>query len=501
MDKLGLRSKILSSVVFPLLMLIALSLLSVYSISEVRKVGAWVEHTYNVLGQANGIVATAVDMETGMRGFLLAGKEEFLEPYRSGEQQTYRQIQSLQKTVSDNPAQVERLKEIETVLREWQRNVTEPMIEMRRQVGESKTMDDIASIVGEARGKIYFDNFRQRMAEFSAEERKLMALRKAESETVVSQMNTTMYIAIVLSFILAFSIGYFVSRHVLRQIGGEPEIIMAITEQIAEGDLTAKLDDKHPTGIYGAVLKMRNRLVEVIEQVRAGSSSISDASAQLSSTAHMLSQAASEQAASTEESTVSVEELNATVQQNTENARTTDEMAIKSSQEAEKGGQAVRRTVGAMREIAGKVEQLEDIAYTTNLLSLNASIEAARAGEHGNSFTVVADEVRRLALNSREIGQEINDLAAKSVGIAEEAGSMLESIVPNIKQTAELVQSIKNASEEQAIGVTQISTAMLQLDGSTQQTAASSEELAATAEELSAQAKDLQQAVSYFHLT
>jgi methyl-accepting chemotaxis protein len=153
-----------------------------------------------------------------------------------------------------------------------------------------------------------------------------------------------------------------------------------------------------------------------------------------------------------------------------------------------------------MKDIAMKITIIEDIAYQTNMLALNAAIEAARAGEHGKGFAVVAAEVRKLAERSQVAATEISQLTGVSVKVAEKAGGLLEKMVPDISRTAELVQEITAASEEQSAGVSQITSAMNQLDQVTQQNAAGSEELAATADEMRSQSQSLIEMMSFFRL-
>jgi methyl-accepting chemotaxis protein len=296
---------------------------------------------------------------------------------------------------------------------------------------------------------------------------------------------------------LAAGIGFWVTR----SITGPLNVALDVSNRLAEGDLTARIEvtSKDETGqLLAAMQNMVGKLSQVVTEVRSASDSLSSASEEVSATAQSISQATSEQAASVEETSASVEQMSASINQNTENAKVTDGMASKAAKEATEGGESVQQTVSAMKDIAKKISIIDDIAYQTNLLALNAAIEAARAGEHGKGFAVVAAEVRKLAERSQVAAQEIGELASSSVQMAEKAGKLLDEMVPSINKTSDLVQEISAASEEQSSGVSQINTAMGQLSQITQQNASASEELAATAEEMSCQAEQLQQTIGFF---
>ncbi|HEY5798126.1 MAG TPA: methyl-accepting chemotaxis protein, partial [Bosea sp. (in: a-proteobacteria)] len=264
----------------------------------------------------------------------------------------------------------------------------------------------------------------------------------------------------------------------------------AVADAIANGDLTVqakRLSDKDTLGI--SLENMLEKLRTIVTQAIQAAENVSSGSQELSASAEQLSQGSTEQASSTEEASSSMEEMAANVKQNAENAATTEKMAGQSAKDAEASGIAVGKAVDAMQTIAAKINIVQEIARQTDLLALNAAVEAARAGEHGKGFAVVASEVRKLAERSQAAAAEIGTLSTDTVKVAQEAGSMLAKLVPDIKKTAELVEEITAACREQDVGSTQINQAIQQLDKVTQQNAAASEQVSATSEELAAQAE------------
>lgn len=304
----------------------------------------------------------------------------------------------------------------------------------------------------------------------------------------------------VIGFTLLVSVS-FLSMWLISSINAPLAKALAFVNRIAEGDLTTEIDYSSSDEVgklIASVKEMAKRLNITISEIISGAESISGASEQVSESAQSVSHGSSQQAASLEETTASMEELSSTVEENSKNAKYTEEIALKAAQDATRGGGFVDESVNAMKKIAEKVSFVEEIAYQTNLLALNAAIEAARAGEHGRGFAVVASEVRKLAERSQDSAGEINTYATEGVSIAEKAGNAIGEILPAVKQTAELVIQIVNASEEQLTGIGQVNTAMLQLDGITQDNASSSEEMASIAEELANQAQQMQKLVAFF---
>lgn len=300
-------------------------------------------------------------------------------------------------------------------------------------------------------------------------------------------------------FCLFLMVGFawYVATHIINPV----RRMQSIMEGLAEGDMTVRVKSESSDEI-GLMMNAAERMVDrtrtVILEVLAGAEQVANASDQVSLTSQTLSQSSSEQAASVEETTASIEQMSASIDHNKDNARATEEIASMAATDAQQGGAAVRETVEAMKKIADKIGIVDEIAYQTNLLALNAAIEAARAGDQGKGFAVVASEVRKLAERSQTAAQEISTLASSSVGLAERAGALFEHMLPNIQRNADLVKEIAAASDEQAVGASQISQAVNQVSQAVQHNASASEELAATSEELHSQALKLKENIAFF---
>ncbi|MBI9100004.1 MAG: HAMP domain-containing protein [Spirochaetaceae bacterium] len=299
--------------------------------------------------------------------------------------------------------------------------------------------------------------------------------------------------------VIAYILNTTVIKKILQTSGYLKTIASGNLMVEVEPDLLSRKDE---IGTLGKSLNnMTQNLQEIVGKVTAAAEHIASGSSQLSDSSQMLSSGAAEQAASAEEVSSSMEEMSSNISQNADNSSQTEKIAHKAAIDARESGETVEQAVAAMKEIASKISIIEEIARQTNLLALNAAIEAARAGEHGKGFAVVASEVRKLAERSQNAAGEITELASKTVRLSQGSGEKLTRLVPDIERTAELVEEISAASNEQQTGVDQIMSAIQQLDKIIQNNASSSEELASTSEELAAQAEQLKQTIEYFKIS
>jgi methyl-accepting chemotaxis protein len=382
-------------------------------------------------------------------------------------------------------------------------------------LGRDKKRQDAADISDGAASMAFDDTLTSlnELTKFNFDGGKAAAARVQDVYTQAKRIVLGLLVA---GLLVGMALAYAITRHLLRQLGGEPSTAVAVAKAVAEGDLTTRIQvkAKDTHSLMARLHGMQRALADAVASVRRGAEGVATASVQIAQGNQDLSVRTEQQASALQETGSTMDQLGLTVRNNTDNARQANQLALGASEVAVRGGSVVGQVVETMkgindssRKIADIIAVIDGIAFQTNILALNAAVEAARAGEQGRGFAVVAGEVRSLAQRSAEAAKEIKNLISTSVERVEQgtalvnrAGQTMDEIVIAIKRVSDIVGGISAASHEQNLGVSQVGQAVSQIDQATQQNAALVEESAAAAESLQQQAQQLVQAVGVFKL-
>lgn len=508
---LTITKKLLCGFGTGLIILFIIGVISYQGITTMLKSSQWTEHTYEVLGDVGKILSALKDAETGQRGYLITGEERYLEPYYQSLDEIPQIHKNLKILTSDNFQQQQRLDKIKPLIGK-KLSELKTTIDLRRNQG----FDAAVAVVLTDEGKEIMDNMRVIFNDFIKEEDNLLKERRAFEENV---SNTTRG-AIVFGFLIAMVVMSVLAVVIIRSIVSPIRIVAKKVEEIArsEGDLTDKVvvESKDELGALATSFnELTAGLTKIIVQIRAASADINTSSREILVSSQEQAAQAKEQSVAVSETSVAAKELLKSAESVGESVKKVSQISSHTMSGMEKIKDSLGKTSQIIlalneksREISKITDVIDDVADQTNLLAVNASIEAARAGEQGKGFTVVADEIRKLADSTASSTKDITALVEiiqhemfNAIISMEQSVVSVEDEVRLVMESAESTKEISMSAAQQIRSSQQISDAMRGVDDSMKQIAVSSEQTQTAITQLSHLGKELDDIVSKFKIS
>lgn len=469
---LSVKSKLITSFCAVAAMIAVVITVTSYNLSLMAEAVEEVDRSDGVITALTRMREALINMETGVRGFALSGKESFLEPVQIGEQEFQKAFQEALAN-TQTPQRRAAIERLAAMGKEWIQEGLQPMIALRRDVDAGKaSLEDMQAFVRTERGKQKMDEIRTFAAQIMDERRHLLEQRLEELKQASSQTNIALYSSGAVAFALAITLALALAR----SIGGRIAIALQAAEATAAGDLTTpvRVEGSDEIGrMLQAVATMQQSLREMLGEIRRNTDHLSEAATTLATVAGDVERAVNEQNDASSTMAAAVEELTVSIGEVAKNAEEASSVARESGAIAKEGGEVMQRTVESIKKIADRVTEaakdigqlekysaeitsivnvIETIAEQTNLLALNAAIEAARAGEYGRGFAVVADEVRKLAERTTISTQEITEMIAHIQQGTKQAVTAMETSVAEVEQGVQLANAAGESIERIAEG-------------------------------------------------
>ncbi len=499
-------------------------------------------HSYEVLSQSDALLRSLINVETGMRGYALTGRDSFLEPLEQGEKAFADYYARIKSSTADNPEQQARLERLKALHDQWLRDDVQGNLDLRRAINAgSQPAEAMAAQISAGRDKAKMDAMRQLTSELRDAEKSLQDARSQAMDDAKASALAILIGGGLLAAVLAMLVAWSLSSNLVGRIRQAVDVAKAIAAGRLDSSISATGRDE-VSNLLQAFAAMQERLRTMISQIKQGADQLVSASQSISSASLQLSASAQEQSHSASSMAATVEELTVSINHVADNAGDAHALSSESGRQSEEGGSVIQDTLGSMRLIADTVQAsatqigelgqhaeqissivsvIKGIAEQTNLLALNAAIEAARAGEQGRGFAVVADEVRLLAQRTANSTQEITEMVGKiqlgtreavssmdvgvnqvknGVELAQQAGEAIVNIRTSSGNVVRVVDQISLALREQTAASQDVARNVERIAQMSQQNSQAVEETTETARSLQQLAQNLEQQVNVFHL-